>query len=111
MEIFKKILKIAAWVIGIIVIFVVIFLAYANFPTDKKNENAQLGVTFSHRYAQDIGLNWKETFVAVLDDLKIKKIRIPVYWDLVESEKGEYDFSDVDWQLSEAAKRNAEING
>jgi len=44
-----------------------------------------------------------------MDDLGAKKIRIPIYWDLVESQRGQYDFSDVDWQLNEAAKRNSEI--
>ena len=45
----------------------------------------------------------------MLDDLKIKNIRIPVYWDLVEKNPGKYDFADVDWQLAEAQKRDAKI--
>lgn len=109
MRILKKILSITAWIILLLVIITGFLFAYFNFPTEKMNENAQLGVTFSYRYAQDIGLDWKKNFTAMLDDLKIKKIRIPVYWDLVETKKEKYDFSAIDWQLSEAAKRNAEI--
>jgi hypothetical protein len=41
--------------------------------------------------------------------LKVRNIRIPIYWDLVEKKDGEYDFTDVDWQLAEAQKRDAKI--
>jgi len=88
---------------------VLLFFIYFNLPIKQENEKAQLGVTFSHRYASDIGMDWKKTYLAVLDDLGARKIRIPVYWDLVEESEGQYNFSDVDWQLEEAQKRNAEI--
>ncbi len=86
-----------------------VLLIYFNIPVRKFNNDAQLGITFSHRYANDIGLPWKESLIAILDDLKIKKIRVPVYWDLVEAREGVYDFSDVDWQLQEIGKRNGEV--
>jgi beta-galactosidase GanA len=50
-----------------------------------------------------------ETYIALLDEVGVKKMRLPVYWDLVEKERGQYDFSDVDWQLAEAKKRNVEV--
>lgn len=84
-------------------------LVYFNIPVEKINNDAQLGVTFSSRYASDIGLDWKKSLTAALDELAVRKIRIPVYWDLVESKEGEYDFSDVDWQLEEIRKRNGEV--
>ena len=108
-NIFKKIGKIFLWVIGVILALTVILFIYFNIPVAKENSDAQLGVTFSARYAGDIGLDWKQAFIATLDDLKIKKIRVPVYWDLVEKNEGQYDYSDIDWQLQEARKRNAEI--
>src|SRR4030042_4854543 len=40
---------------------------------------------------------------------KILKIRIMAYWDEVESEEGKFDFTDLDWQVNEAEKRQAEI--
>ena len=78
MRILKKVLKIIAWTIVSLVILVALLFAYFNLPINKMNNNAQLGVSFSYRYAQDIGLNWKEAFIATLDDLKAKKIRTPV---------------------------------
>ncbi len=94
--------------LGMIILVVLIFI-YLNLPVKNKNKGADLGVTFSNRYSTDIGLDWRQNYLAVLDDLNVKKIRIPVYWDLVESEKDRYDFSDIDWQLDEAHKRNAEV--
>ena len=105
----KKILKTIGKIVLGILGLAILLLIYFNIPVKKENENAQLGITFSHRYASDIGLNWKQTYLAILDDLGIKKIRIPVYWDLAEKSEGQYDFTDVDWQLNEARKRNAEI--
>ena len=105
----KKIFKIIGWLILILAILIVILFIYFNIPVKNQNDKAQLGVTFSSRYAEDIGLDWKETYLAMLDDLHVKKVRIPVYWDLVEKVEGQYNFSDIDWQLQEARKRNVEV--
>lgn len=105
----KKILKIILFSFLTIIGFVLFVFIILNFPVKNKIERADLGVTFSKRYSSDIGLDWKANYIAMLDDLKVRKIRIPVYWDLVETEKNKYDFADIDWQLEEAKKRNAEI--
>ncbi|MFA6047250.1 MAG: hypothetical protein WCV59_04300 [Parcubacteria group bacterium] len=105
----KKILKFILWTLGIILGLAIILLIYFNIPVAKENADAKLGVTFSSRYAGDIMLNWKEAYIAMLDDLGVKKVRIPIYWDLVEKQEGQYDFSDIAWQLDEAKKRNADV--
>lgn len=102
---FKFLGAILLMVLGI----VIILFGYFNWPVKNSNQDVKLGMTFSNKYSYSIGLDWKANYLAMLDDLRIRKIRIPVYWDLVETQKGEYDFSDVDWQLDEARKRDAEI--
>lgn len=109
MHILKKVLKITMRIIMILLAIVFVLLIYFNFPVQDENKDAKLGVTFSKRYAEDIGLDWKEAFIATLDDLKVRKIRIPIYWDLAEPEEGQYNYSDIDWQLLEASKRDVEI--
>ena len=109
MKITKKIFKILGITILVIIGLIIIMFGYFNLPVKKTNAEAMLGMTFSSKYASSIGLDWKANYIAMLDDLQIRKIRIPVYWDLVEEKKGEYNFADVDWQLDEARKRNAEI--
>ncbi len=68
-----------------------------------------LGATFSASYATSLGLDWRETYTAFLDDLGVRMIRLPAYWNEVESEEGVYRFDDLDWIVHEAAKRNAKI--
>lgn len=109
MKFFKGVLKISGVTILGILLAIVIMFGYFNLPVENNNYTSKLGMTFSSKYAASIGLDWKANYIAMLDDLQIKKIRIPVYWDLVEPKEGEFDFSDVDWQLDEASKRGAEI--
>jgi hypothetical protein len=94
--------------LGVVFVIVLSFV-YFNLTGPDPREDVDLGVTFSYRYAEALGLDWKETYVAMLDDLGIRKLRVPVYWDLVESERGTLDYSAVDWQLDEARKRGAEV--
>ncbi|MGE5425516.1 MAG: cellulase family glycosylhydrolase [Bacillota bacterium] len=63
------------------------------------------GVTFSKKYAEEIGLDWRETYLQILDDLKVKHIRLPIYWDEIEKTKGTFDFSEYDYLISEGSKR------
>lgn len=105
----KKIGKALGILVLIIIALVIGLLIYFNLPVSKMNNDAQLGVSFSAYYAKSIGLDWREAYAAVLDDLEAKKIRVPVYWNLAEPEKDIYNFSDLDWQIAEARKRNAEI--
>lgn len=68
------------------------------------------GVTFSADYAEkELGLDWRETYLAILDDLKVDRLRLSAYWDVTEPEPGRYDFTDLDWQIAEAGKRNVSI--
>ncbi|PIY63348.1 hypothetical protein COY93_00445 [Candidatus Uhrbacteria bacterium CG_4_10_14_0_8_um_filter_58_22] len=68
-----------------------------------------LGATFSKKYAQELGLDWRAVYLASLDDLGVDALRLPVYWDDIEPSPGEFDFSDVDWQLIEARKRGVKV--
>lgn len=109
MNIIKKIFKFIGLALASILILIILIFIYVNLPASAENTEARIGVTFSSRYAQDINLDWKEAYIAMLDDLKVKNIRLPIYWDLVEKTEGAYDFADIDWQLEQAKKRNAKI--
>ena len=106
---FKKTLKISLISFLIFVFLLVLIVAIFNYPVKNRVGKADLGVTFSKRYAEDIGLDWRRAYLSALDDLNIKKVRIPVYWDWVEPQEGEYNFDDVDWQLDEAKKRGVDV--
>lgn len=98
-----------AWsVSGTALLAVLVFLAF-NFPGSIPRQDVTFGVTYSDRYAQALRLDPRAAYLAMLDDLGVKKIRLPVYWDQVEPLRGQYDFSTIDWQLDEAAQRGAQV--
>jgi hypothetical protein len=80
-----------------------------NLPVGEPRQDVHLGMTFSYRYAEALGLNWQETLLAQLDDLQIKQWRLPVYWDLVEATEGQPDYSTVDWQLDAIANHEGQV--
>lgn len=87
------------------------FAAYLYFTLDEVDIDRELkfGVTFTLSRAEELGLDWRETYLAILDDLGVKRLRLGAYWNVIEKEKGKYDFSDLDWMVEEAEKRGVKI--
>lgn len=69
-----------------------------------------MGLTYSPRYAEELRLDPRQTYIAMLDELEVKHLRLPVYWDEVEKNRGVYDFGEIDWYIREADKRGVQIN-
>lgn len=101
----RRINKTMLFIIGMFLCFsIVIFFIYS-----PRNANVTYGVTFSKPFAEYMGLDWRETYTALLDDLEVRRFRLPVYWTEIEKTQGEYTFGDVDWQINQARLRNAEV--
>ena len=79
---------------------------YLNLSNQPLSETIEPGVVFSFKQAENLGLNPRATFLAMLEDLKPKSLRAIAYWDRVERVDDEFDFSELDFQLQEAEKRN-----
>ena len=92
----------------IIVCFVLGVILYLSRPIEIAGEQ-EYGVTFSKPFAEKMGLDWKETYMAILDDLKADKLRLSAYWDQSEPKESEYSFDDIIWQVSEAEKGGADV--
>jgi hypothetical protein len=107
LHILKRIFTSKAFFI-VVAILVILFLinSYAWRPV----KNPQYGVSFSIKYAQELGNDWKANFIALLDDMQVKRLRLMSYWDRIEKTPGNYDFSELDWQFTEAAKRGANVS-
>lgn len=70
----------------------------------------EFGVTFAPRVVRFYGENDPQAaFAAVLDDLGVRHVRLPVYWNDAEPSQGVYDFSDVDPYMDAAAERGAGV--
>ncbi len=79
-----------------------------NLPADP-NRPIVWGVTFSDEFSRELGLDWKMNFESIIADLHPKSIRLVAYWDNIEKDKGEYDFSDLDWEIQRATDNNIKI--
>lgn len=67
-----------------------------------------VGFTFSRRQAEYLGMPWRETFDAAME-LSPTLVRLGAYWDEIEREPGQYDFSTLDWQLDRLPSRDYRV--
>ncbi len=75
-----------------------------------RNDKVIIGTSFTKETANDLGVDWKANFTALLEDMGIRNYRLMSYWKDIESERGKYNFEDLDWQFAEAEKYNAKIS-
>ena len=99
-------IKIMYLILAAVVIFSIGFL----FWVARKNASVDgkpivWGVSWSASYARYFGLDWKKVYTNILDDLNVRALRIPAYWEEIEPSRGKFNFDDLDWQLMEAKKR------
>lgn len=95
-----------------LLILIILFLAilgYFFIGKAPKAEKISWGVAFSQKHSQKLGLNWQENYLAILDDLKVKDIRIITHWDLIEKNPDQFDFEDLDWQINQAQMREVKV--
>lgn len=97
----------------VLIFIIILFFIYSvkiarNYPAGKSMEFEPdfFGVSFSTKFCKEIGLDWKEVYLAILDKLEVKEIRLPIYWDEIEKNPGEFDFSQYDYIIEEGAKRD-----
>jgi GH35 family endo-1,4-beta-xylanase len=69
----------------------------------------KFGVTFSEPYALDLGLRPGEAFRALIRDIGLKVVRLCAYWDQIEPQPDNFDFTSLDWQVREAETAGVEI--
>ena len=101
--------KILKKIILILLVLFVLLAGYLFIGKSKPAEKVEWGISFSKKATNGLELDWKEVFLAILNDLKVKKFRLIAYWDEIEKQEGKYDFTDLDWQVSEIEKRGGEI--
>ncbi len=97
------------WSIWVFVLLPVVLFGYLYFPFPTESLNTQYGVTWSKPYAEALGIDSQQGLIAALDDLGVRRFRIPVYWSEAEKTRGTYDFSAVQAQLDEIAKRKGTV--
>jgi hypothetical protein len=109
--------KIRTWHVVAFTIFALFVLAFFEFkiakhypqPGDLSGRGDYFGTTFSKKFCQELGLDWREVYLAMLDDLNVKQIRLPIYWDDIEKSHNSFDFSDYDYMIREGDKRGVKF--
>jgi hypothetical protein len=108
---------VSIWQRVLVITMAIVFLLTASsygvaqwYIAKHKKEPLIIGTTFISDYAQSYGLDPKETLAAILGDLRLKQIRLVSYWDQIESTKGAYDFSNLDWQFAMANQYGAKVS-
>jgi len=103
----KHLLRLGILLVILFVLFIAVWIFFYFHSFAK--EDFKLGVNFSKSYSEYLGLNWQKTYIAILDDLKVKNIRLAAPWNEIEPVEDHWVFTDLDWQVYEAVKRNVDI--
>ncbi len=86
----------------------IVFGVYAYFAIPKP-ESITYGVSFNTPYARELGLDWLEVYTAILEDLKVRHLRLAAHWPMVEPQDDAWNFTELDMQLDMAAQRDAKV--
>lgn len=74
-----------------------------------KTYDVDYGISFNQNHATHLGLEWKDVYRSMLEELQPPYVRVAAMWSEVEAEKGKYNFSDIDWMMNMAAKHDAKV--
>ena len=105
----RKFLKIVILCLIIILALAVFLFCYFFVGKASVPKSITWGVDFSQMQAESLKLNWKETYLTIINDLGAKNIKIHTQWDWVEGKKDNFYFDDIDWQLKQAKDNGVSI--
>ena len=98
--------KILLWILGVLVALLLFGLYLVQKPVP---DQIVYGMSFNTQYARELGLDWKDAYIAILDELGVRHLRLAAHWDMVEPKLGTYNWSEMDYQLSTAEKYKADV--
>jgi len=93
----------------IVILIIAGGIIYLSRETADLNRKIEWGVTFSQFFADKMKLDWQQSYLAILNDLGVKNLRLVAYWPLIEPAKDQYSFADLDWQIEQARQHNARV--
>jgi hypothetical protein len=106
----KRMRKIVIYALGTLVCMLlvgsIIYGLLANRPVP---DTIQYGVSFNTPYARELGLDWKETFDAIIGDLGVRHFRLAAHWNMVEPADDQWNFTELDYQIAQAERYGAKV--
>lgn len=89
------------------IVAIILWVLYLGRSAPTAHSN--YGVTFSTKEANALGISPAETYGAILTDLNVKYLRLAAYWDVIQPEPKEFDFSELDEELGLAEENGAKV--
>jgi len=80
------------------------------YQHEQKGKPTNLGVTFVADYATYLGVDAHQTYTAILNELHVKHLRLVSYWSDIEPTQGQYNFSELDWEMQQAQAHGVKIS-
>lgn len=96
-------------IVWIIILALAGSLWVMSFDFSDKPEQLTYGVSFSRFHADELKLDWKDTYLALLNDLGVRHFRFSVHWPLTESKNDKFNFSELDFQMDLARSKDADV--
>lgn len=106
------------WWQKIVVVFASVVILFAGtmygvaewYINTNDHKPLQMGATFIPSYAEELGLDPKQTMDSMINELGVKHFRLVSYWDKMEPVQDQYDFSTLDWQFRKAEAAGATVS-
>ncbi|MBI2674248.1 MAG: beta-galactosidase [Candidatus Yanofskybacteria bacterium] len=95
-------------IIQILLIIIAVLWVFSLDFSDEMGEPIY-GVSFSRFHTDELGLDWRETYLALQNELGVKNFRFSAHWPLTEPEKDKYNFAELDFQMSEARSSGVSV--
>lgn len=97
------------FVVIFLVVVVVAVLTYLFLGRAPEQKRITWGVDFSQMQSEALKLDWKKNYLALMEDLGVKQIKLHTQWDFVEGKKDDFFFDDIDWQIKQAESHGTSI--
>ncbi len=93
------------WLVLLMALTIGVFVYAWSWVNEGARTQAELGITYSWVYAQELGLDPVEAFASIVGELDVTLIRLPIYWSDVEAQPGVFD-----WRVADGLMEIAEEN-
>jgi hypothetical protein len=80
-----------------------------DYSGNSSKKSHTYGVSFSKFHSDELKLNWRETYLAILNDLGVRNFRFTAHWPMTEPADGRFNFTELDFQMNEARKAEASV--
>jgi hypothetical protein len=102
----RRLRKFLWWMIGIAIAVTALMCWLADKPIPTE---ITYGMSFNTVYARELGLDWKETYDALLAELGILHLRLAAHWPMIEPTRDVYNFEELDYQVAQAENYGATV--